>query len=123
MWLYWQEDEEAEVASDVSEQEVHQEALQRQFYGRAKLLSGAVEKVQQVQTKGGLMLVEGTPGEGKTVFMVNYFKHCCSSGAYKDYRIIKNHINKDLNSERKEPYLSWDTGHVNLILITVLSLC
>ncbi|XP_076004494.1 telomerase protein component 1 isoform X2 [Genypterus blacodes] len=64
-----EEDDEAEVASDVKEQEVQQEALQRQFYARAKLLSGAVEKVQQLQTKGGMMLVEGAPGEGKTVFM------------------------------------------------------
>ncbi|XP_018533631.1 telomerase protein component 1 [Lates calcarifer] len=64
-----EEDEEAEAASDVTEQEVHQGALQRQFFGRAKLLSGAVEMVEQVQTKGGMMVVEGGPGEGKTVFM------------------------------------------------------
>ncbi|XP_053293523.1 telomerase protein component 1 isoform X3 [Pleuronectes platessa] len=64
-----EEDEEAEAASDVSEQEVHQEALQRQFFGRAKLLSRAVEVVEQVQSKGGLMVVDGGPGEGKTVFM------------------------------------------------------
>ena len=55
---------------DVSEQEVHQGALQRQFYGRAKLLAEAVEKVQETQAKGGMLLVEGAPGEGKTVFMV-----------------------------------------------------
>ncbi|XP_039999978.1 telomerase protein component 1 isoform X2 [Xiphias gladius] len=64
-----EENEEAEAASDVTEQEVHQGALQRQFSGRAKLLSGAVEMVEQVQTKGGVMVVEGGPGEGKTVFM------------------------------------------------------
>ncbi|XP_056246593.1 telomerase protein component 1 isoform X2 [Seriola aureovittata] len=64
-----EEGEEAEAASDVTEQEVHQGALQRQFFGRAKLLSGAVEMVEQVQTKGGMMVVEGGPGEGKTVFM------------------------------------------------------
>ncbi|XP_026169954.1 telomerase protein component 1 [Mastacembelus armatus] len=64
-----EEDDEAEAASDVTEQEVHQEALQRQFFGRAKLLSGAVEMVEQVQTKGGIMVVEAGPGEGKTVFM------------------------------------------------------
>ncbi|XP_071347004.1 telomerase protein component 1-like isoform X1 [Trachinotus anak] len=64
-----EEDEEAEAASDVTEQEVHQGAVQRQFFGRAKLLSGAVEMVEQVQTKGGVMVVEGGPGEGKTVFM------------------------------------------------------
>ncbi|XP_034470517.1 telomerase protein component 1 isoform X4 [Hippoglossus hippoglossus] len=64
-----EEDEDAEAASDVTEQEVHQGALQRQFFGRAKLLSRAVEVVEQVQTKGGMMVVDGGPGEGKTVFM------------------------------------------------------
>ncbi|XP_042353328.1 telomerase protein component 1 isoform X2 [Plectropomus leopardus] len=63
------EDEEADAISDVMEQEVHQEALQRQFFGRAKLLSAAVEMVEQAQNKGGVMVVEGGPGEGKTVFM------------------------------------------------------
>ncbi|XP_026229628.1 telomerase protein component 1-like isoform X2 [Anabas testudineus] len=62
-------EEDEEAALDVTEQEVHQGALQRQFFGRAKLLSGAVEMVEQVQTKGGMMVVEGGPGEGKTVFM------------------------------------------------------
>ncbi|KAM7379694.1 hypothetical protein PAMP_005228 [Pampus punctatissimus] len=61
--------DEAEAPSDVMEQEVHQGALQRQFFGRAKLLSGAVEKVEEVQAKGGMMVVDGAPGEGKTVFM------------------------------------------------------
>lgn len=56
--------------SDVAEQEMHQGALQRQFSGRAKLLVGAVKKVEQLQNKGGMMVVEGGPGEGKTVFMV-----------------------------------------------------
>lgn len=60
--------------SDVMEQQVHQGALQRQFFGRAKLLSGAVEIVEQAQAKGGMMVVEGGPGEGKTVFMVNFSK-------------------------------------------------
>nr|XP_019966151.1 PREDICTED: telomerase protein component 1 isoform X1 [Paralichthys olivaceus] len=64
-----EEVEEAEGASDVTEQEVHQGALQRQFFGRTKLLSRAVEVVEQVQTKGGMMVVDGGPGEGKTVFM------------------------------------------------------
>ncbi|XP_017266584.1 telomerase protein component 1 isoform X2 [Kryptolebias marmoratus] len=61
-----EEDEEAEAAS---EQEVHQGVLQRQFFGRAKLLSSAVEVVEKVQTKGGVVVVEGGAGEGKTVFM------------------------------------------------------
>ncbi|XP_034009134.1 telomerase protein component 1 [Trematomus bernacchii] len=64
-----EEDEEAEASLDVKEQEVHQGALQRQFFGRAKLLMAAGEMVEQSQTKGGLLVVEGGPGEGKTVFM------------------------------------------------------
>ncbi|XP_047446201.1 telomerase protein component 1 isoform X2 [Mugil cephalus] len=67
--LFVEEDGEAEAASEATEQEVHQEALQRQFFGRSKLLSGAVEMVEQTQLKGGMMVVEGGPGEGKTVFM------------------------------------------------------
>lgn len=67
-----QEDDEGEAASNVTEQEVHQGALRRQFFGRAKLLVGAVEMVKQVQAKGGMMVVEGGPGDGKTVFMVNF---------------------------------------------------
>ncbi|KAK6310921.1 hypothetical protein J4Q44_G00189760 [Coregonus suidteri] len=61
--------DESDSRSDLSEQEVHQGALQRQFFGRAKLLSGAVGKVQEAQLKGGMVLLEGAPGEGKTVFM------------------------------------------------------
>ncbi|CAJ1072532.1 Hypothetical predicted protein [Xyrichtys novacula] len=62
-------DDDAEAASDVKEQEVHQGALQRHFFGRQKLLSAAVETVEKVQNKGGMMVLEGGPGEGKTVFM------------------------------------------------------
>lgn len=69
--LPWQEDKDADAATDVTEQEVHQEALQRQFFGREKLLTEATEMVEKIQSKGGLMVVEGGPGEGKTVFMVN----------------------------------------------------
>lgn len=75
MFCTLQEDEESETALQVSEQDVHQGALQRQFFGRAKLLSNAVEMVEQVQNKGGLMVIEGGPGEGKTVFMVNLHPH------------------------------------------------
>ncbi|XP_061775591.1 telomerase protein component 1 isoform X2 [Nerophis ophidion] len=64
-----EEDEEVDVASEVFEQEVHQGALERQFLSRTKLLSAAVEMVEQVTVKGGLMVVEGRPGQGKTVFM------------------------------------------------------
>lgn len=53
------------------EQKVHQGALQRQFFGRAKLLAKAVDMVDVAQRKGGMMVVEGAPGEGKSVFMVN----------------------------------------------------
>ncbi|MED6236630.1 hypothetical protein ATANTOWER_011924, partial [Ataeniobius toweri] len=67
--LFVDEDEEAETDLEVSEQKIHQGALQRQFFGRGKLLSSAVEKVEQVQNKGGMVLIEGGPGEGKTVFM------------------------------------------------------
>ncbi|XP_059419370.1 telomerase protein component 1 isoform X2 [Carassius carassius] len=63
------EETDEDVASEIEEQEVHQDAQQRQFHGRAKLISMATEKVQECQQKGGILLVEGNPGEGKTVFM------------------------------------------------------
>lgn len=64
-----EEAEEADPSSDISRQEVHQGALQRLFYGRAKLLREALGKVREAQVKGGLLLLEGAPGEGKSVFM------------------------------------------------------
>uniref|UniRef100_UPI0037E81F20 telomerase protein component 1 n=1 Tax=Semicossyphus pulcher TaxID=241346 RepID=UPI0037E81F20 len=64
-----EEDKEEEAVSDVKEQEVHQGALQRQFFGRGKLLAAAAEIVEQVKNKGGMMVVEAGPGEGKTVFL------------------------------------------------------
>ncbi|XP_029970143.1 telomerase protein component 1-like isoform X2 [Salarias fasciatus] len=67
--LFVDESEEREEAAEVYEQEVHQGALQRQFFGRSKLLSAAVEMVEQLQTKGHMMVVEGGAGEGKTLFM------------------------------------------------------
>lgn len=63
-----QEGDGAEGASD--EQEVHQGALQRQFFSRAKQLRAAVELVEGVLAKGGTVVVEGAAGYGKTVFMV-----------------------------------------------------
>ncbi|XP_016365537.1 telomerase protein component 1-like isoform X2 [Sinocyclocheilus rhinocerous] len=63
------EETDEDVASEIEEQEVHQHAQQRQFHGRAKLISVATEKVQECQQKGGILMVEGNPGEGKTVFM------------------------------------------------------
>ncbi|XP_057712821.1 telomerase protein component 1 isoform X2 [Corythoichthys intestinalis] len=64
-------DEKDEPNADgvIIEQEVHQEALQQQFLSRARLLLAAVEMVEQSQAKGGTLLVEGGPGQGKTVFM------------------------------------------------------
>lgn len=70
-FIMWQEDN-SKAMSDVTDQEVHQAALRRQFFGREKLLVGAFQMVEQVQNKGGMMVVEGGPGEGKTVFMVNF---------------------------------------------------
>ncbi|XP_029970145.1 telomerase protein component 1-like isoform X2 [Salarias fasciatus] len=67
--LFVDASEEREEAAEVNEQEVHQGALQRQFFGRSKLLSAAVEMVEQLQTKGHMMVVEGGAGEGKTLFM------------------------------------------------------
>lgn len=59
-----------DFTSEIKEQEVHQDSQQRQFHGRAKHISMGIEKVQESQQKGGILLVEGNPGEGKTVFMV-----------------------------------------------------
>ncbi|KAM9789460.1 telomerase protein component 1 [Neosynchiropus ocellatus] len=61
--------EDDETTSDVLEQEVHQEALQAQCSGRGRQLLAAVEMVQQIQLRGGMMLVDGVQGEGKSVFM------------------------------------------------------
>ncbi|KAF4117538.1 hypothetical protein G5714_002091 [Onychostoma macrolepis] len=63
------EETDEDVDSEIKEQEVHQDAQQRQFHGRAKLISMATAKVQECQQKGGILMVEGNPGEGKTVFM------------------------------------------------------
>ncbi|XP_057189566.1 telomerase protein component 1 [Triplophysa rosa] len=63
------EETEEDFTSEIKEQEVHQDSQQRQFHGRAKHISMGIEKVQESQQKGGILLVEGNPGEGKTVFM------------------------------------------------------
>ncbi|XP_056092464.1 telomerase protein component 1 [Rhinichthys klamathensis goyatoka] len=63
------EETDEDLISEIKEQEVHQDSQQRQFHGRAKLISMATEKVQECQQKGGVLMVEGKPGEGKTVFM------------------------------------------------------
>lgn len=66
----WQGQGQGEATADEPDQEKHQEALQRQFSGREKLLLKAVDLVEQVWSRGGMMFVEGGPGEGKTLFMV-----------------------------------------------------
>ncbi|XP_030220277.1 telomerase protein component 1 [Gadus morhua] len=65
------DEEQSAVAalSGVTEQGDHQEALQGRFHGRAKLLAEAVEAVRGAQARGGVLLVHGAAGEGKTVFM------------------------------------------------------
>ncbi|XP_048050287.1 telomerase protein component 1-like isoform X2 [Megalobrama amblycephala] len=63
------EETDEDLTSEIKEQEVHQDYQQRQFHGRAKLISMATEKVQECQQKKGILMVEGKPGEGKTVFM------------------------------------------------------
>ncbi|XP_048867446.1 telomerase protein component 1 [Brienomyrus brachyistius] len=57
--------------SEVTEQESYQEARQRQCHGRGKLVTAAIANVLEAQGRGGwgLVLVEGGPGDGKTVFM------------------------------------------------------
>lgn len=66
---------EEDFTSEIKEQEVHQDSQQRLFHGRAKHISMGIEKVQESQQKGGILLVEGNPGEGKTVFMVTFFSN------------------------------------------------
>ncbi|KAG7273057.1 hypothetical protein CRUP_007213, partial [Coryphaenoides rupestris] len=56
----------AAAASGVMEQGDHQEALQGQFHGRSKLLVEAMEKIRDIQAKGGVLLVQGAAGEGKS---------------------------------------------------------
>ncbi|XP_026060883.1 telomerase protein component 1-like isoform X3 [Carassius auratus] len=63
------EETDEDLTSEIKDQEVYQDAQQRQFHGRAKLISMATAKVQECQQKGGILMVEGNPGEGKTVFM------------------------------------------------------
>ncbi|KAK3531414.1 hypothetical protein QTP70_019258 [Hemibagrus guttatus] len=67
--LFVEESEEADLTAEIKEQEVHQDAQRQQFYGRAKLLSKAKEKIKECQQKGGVLLVEGGSGVGKTAFL------------------------------------------------------
>ncbi|XP_064201609.1 telomerase protein component 1 [Anguilla rostrata] len=59
--------------TEVTEQEMFQDAQSRQCYGRDKLIAAAMKTVQDAQRRQGgargIVLVEGGPGEGKTVFM------------------------------------------------------
>ncbi|XP_051989952.1 telomerase protein component 1 isoform X1 [Xyrauchen texanus] len=63
------EETDEDLILEIKEQEVHQDAQQRQFHGRSKLIAMAIENIKECQQKGGILLVEGKPGEGKTVFM------------------------------------------------------
>ncbi|XP_056599066.1 telomerase protein component 1 isoform X2 [Triplophysa dalaica] len=77
------EETEEDFTSEIKEQEVHQDSQQRQFHGRAKHISMGIEKVQESQQKGGILLVEGNPGEGKTVFMAALAQTLKTSGKNK----------------------------------------
>lgn len=68
-----QESDEVDLTAEMKEQEVHQDAQRRQFHGRVKLLSKAKEKIKECQQKGGVLLVEGRAGVGKTAFMVTVY--------------------------------------------------
>ncbi|KAJ8012283.1 hypothetical protein DPEC_G00067060 [Dallia pectoralis] len=74
-----EETDDHDSRSDLSEQEVHQGALQRQFSGRAKLLSSGVEKVHETRLRGGVVLIEGARGQGKTAFMAALAKALSTS--------------------------------------------
>ncbi|KAL7849289.1 hypothetical protein SRHO_G00209120 [Serrasalmus rhombeus] len=81
--LYVEEEDEADLTSEIHEQEVHQDAQQRRFHGRGKLISAAIEKVQECQQKGGILLVEGAHGEGKTAFMAGLAHALRTPGKYR----------------------------------------
>ncbi|KAA0719495.1 Telomerase protein component 1 [Triplophysa tibetana] len=78
------EETEEDLTCEIKEQEVHQDSQQRQFHGRAKHISMGIEKVQESQQKGGILLVEGNPGEGKTVFMAALAQTLKTSGKNKE---------------------------------------
>ncbi|XP_069044718.1 telomerase protein component 1-like isoform X1 [Lepisosteus oculatus] len=63
-----QKDDDSEESSEVTAQEVYQEAQQRLCHGRKKLVATAAAKIRVMQ-KGGLVFIPAEPGEGKTVFM------------------------------------------------------
>ncbi|KAK6467642.1 telomerase protein component 1 isoform X1 [Huso huso] len=65
-----QEEESSDTGSEVTAQEVFQEWHQRQFCGRRKLLAMATQKLNE-PGKGGLFIIPGGPGEGKTVFLAS----------------------------------------------------
>uniref|UniRef100_A0A8C1N922 TROVE domain-containing protein n=1 Tax=Cyprinus carpio TaxID=7962 RepID=A0A8C1N922_CYPCA len=91
-------DTDEDLASEIKEQEVHQDAQQRQFHGRAKLISMATAKVQECQQKGGILMVEGNPGEGKTVFMVTV--HCINYH-HSSYLLSEFHLNLNEFNKKK----------------------
>ncbi|XP_076828071.1 telomerase protein component 1 isoform X2 [Brachyhypopomus gauderio] len=67
--FFVEEADELDLTLEIKEQEVYQDSHQQHFHARGKLVSMAVDKVQECQQKGGILLVEGLPGEGKSVFM------------------------------------------------------
>ncbi|KAL7832341.1 hypothetical protein AOLI_G00298890 [Acnodon oligacanthus] len=81
--LYVEEEDEADLMSEINKQEVHQDAQQRRFHGRGKLISAAIGKVQECQQKGGILLVEGAHGEGKTAFMAGLAHALRTPGKYR----------------------------------------
>ncbi|XP_066518169.1 telomerase protein component 1-like [Hoplias malabaricus] len=67
--LFIEDEDETDLTSEIRKQEVHQEVQQRHFHGRAKLVLAAMEKVEECQKRGGILLVDGSHGDGKTAFM------------------------------------------------------
>ncbi|XP_066579076.1 telomerase protein component 1 isoform X2 [Amia ocellicauda] len=100
-----QEDEGSEAGSEVTKQEVYQEAQQRQCQGRRKLVATAAGKIRE-SGKGGPVLVHCGPGEGKTVFMAalaNELK--CPSGKTPSYDVISYFAEASQSSRRVEQLL------------------
>ncbi|KAJ8268578.1 hypothetical protein COCON_G00137500 [Conger conger] len=68
-----EEVDQTELESEVTEQELYHDALQRQCYGRDKLIAAVAKSVRDAQHRQGgsrgVVLLEGGPGQGKTVFM------------------------------------------------------
>lgn len=95
--------DESALDRDVLEQEAHQEGLCRQFFGRSKLLSAAESLVERVEAKGGVLVLEAGPGEGKTVFMAA-LGHALQTVKTKPTREVKSYsaaASKSLQHKQK----------------------